>query len=64
MSEKEIDADDLCWISELKTLRRLQPCIHAGSILQVECRLENVHLPLVAKHTITFPSRYALTIID
>ena len=33
MSKKAVDVDDLCRISELKTLRPLQLCIDAGLIL-------------------------------
>ena len=56
MSEKVVDVYDLHRISELKTLRPLQLCIDAGSILQVEGRLENAELPLDAKHPIILPS--------
>ena len=50
MSEKAVEVDDLRTIFELKTLRRLRPCIDIGFILRVEGRLENAELPLDAKY--------------
>ena len=61
MNEKAVNVDDLRRIFELKTLRPLQPCIDAGSILRVEGRLENAELPLDVKHPINLPSRHAFT---
>ena len=48
-------------VSELKTLRRLRPCVDANSMLRFDGRLKNADLPVDAEHPLILPSRHALT---
>ena len=48
-------------VNELKTLRKLRPCVGTDLMLRVEGRLENAALPVDAKHPIILPGRHALT---
>ena len=47
-------------ISELKTLRRLRPCVDANSMLRIDGPLKNADLPVDAEHPLILPSRHAL----
>ena len=55
------NAEQLRWISELKSLRNLRPWVDASYLLRVEGRLENAKLPLDTKHPFILPSRHSLT---
>ena len=61
LNEKAVSAEDLRRITELKTLRRLRPCVDSDSLLRIDGRLKNAELPVEAKHPLILPSRHALT---
>ena len=48
-------------LNELKTVRKLRPCVRPDLLLRVECRLDNVALPVDTKHPTIFPGKHALT---
>ena len=63
---KKLDAKvskekELHHVSELKTLRKLRPCVGTDLLLRVEGRLDNAALPVDTKHPIILPGRHALT---
>ena len=61
LNDRADNAEDMRRISELKTLRRLRPCVDADSMLRIDGRLENADLPVDAKHPLILPGRHALT---
>ena len=61
LDEKRCDPESTRRITELKTLKSLRPCVGLDSLIRVDGRLENVELPIDAKHPIILPGRYALT---
>ena len=61
LNEKAVCAEDFRRIEELKTLRRLRPCVDTDSLLRIDGRLENAELLVEAKHPLILPSRHALT---
>ena len=61
LNKKAVSAEDFRRIAELKTLRRLRPCVDSDSLLRIDGRLENAKLPVQAKHPLIPPSRHALT---
>ena len=61
LNDRADNAEDMWRISELKTLRRLRPCVDADSMLRIDGRLENADLPVDAKHPLILPGRHALT---
>ena len=60
LNDKAVNAVDMRQISELKTLRRLRPCVDTASMLRVDGRLQNADLPVDAKHPLILPGRHAL----
>ena len=48
-------------ISELKTLRRLRPCVGSDGLLRIEGRLENAELPVDTKHPFILSGRHPIT---
>ena len=61
LNDKAVNTEDMRRISELKTLRRLRPCVDANSMLLIDGRLKNADLPVDAEHPLILPSRHALT---
>ena len=61
LNEKAVNAEDIKRSSELKTLRRLPPCVDTASMLCVDGRLQNAELPEDAKHPLILPRRHTLT---
>ena len=61
LNDKAVNAVDMRQISELKTLHRLRFCVDTASMLRVDGRLQNVDLPVDAKHPLILPRRHALT---
>ena len=52
---------EMHFLNELKTLRKLRPCVGPDLILRVKGRLDNASLPVDTKHPIILPGRHALT---
>ena len=61
LSDKANTSEEMCQVSELRTLHNLCPCVNSDSVLCIEGRLENADLPLDTKHPIILPSRHTLT---
>ena len=55
------NSDERHRVNELKSLRRLRPCVGEDGLLRVEGQLENADLPTDTKHPIILPGRHALT---
>ena len=47
-------------VSELKTLRRLRPCVGSDGLLRIKDRLENAELPADTKHPFILPGRHPI----
>ena len=61
LSAKTNNVIEMHFLNELKTLRKLRPCVGPDLILRVEGRLDNASLPVDTKHPIILPGRHALT---
>ena len=61
LTDGAVNYDDLCRISELKSLRDLRPCVDDHQMLFIDGRLENSELPVDSKHPLILPGRHALT---
>ena len=61
LSAKTNNVIEMHFLNELKTLRKLRPCIGPDLILRVEGRLDDASLPVDTKHPIILPGRHALT---
>ena len=61
LSAKTNNVIEMHFLNELKTLRKLRPCVGPDLILRVEGRLDNAFLPVDTKHPIILPGRHALT---
>ena len=61
LDAKATNVKEMHRLSELKTLRRLRPCVGKDLMLRVEGRLDNSALPVDTKHPIILPGKHALT---
>ena len=61
LNDRATSAEEMSRISELKSLRNLQPCVNANSILRIDGRLEDAKLSLDTRHPLILPSKQALT---
>ena len=60
LSAKTKCTEEMRRLAELKSLRNLRPCVDEKLILRIDGRLENVELPVNAKHPIILPSKHPL----
>ena len=61
LSDKATNTTEMNFISEVKSLRNLRPCVDSNSMFRVEGRLENSELPVDVKHPLILPGNHPLT---